>query len=124
MEWKGLIAIFCNITLNVYASTILKYCINNLGKLELNSTGDYFDFYLQILKSPLAWTSFIGFALSTVFWAMALEKFEVSTAFPIATSISFVIITITGSIFLGEAITLSKITGIVLAMAAVYFLTK
>ena len=63
------------------------------------------------------------YGVSLLLWFYVLSKMELSKAYPLV-SLGYVFTLILGYFFLNEAITVSKVVGIVLIMAGVVILVK
>ena len=81
----------------------------------------------EIIKSGLTNIHLLGglffYGLSLLLWFYVLSKMELSKAYPLV-SLGYVFALILGYLFLNEAVTVTKIAGIVLIMVGVFVLTR
>ena len=76
----------------------------------------------KVMFLGLLWGMF--FSLNMFFQMSALKKMGASTLFPIASSLSSILVVLIGFLFLSESISLSKILGIIVVLLSVYFFTR
>ncbi len=74
----------------------------------------------------LLWLGGAGgaYALGFVCYAVALEKLQMSLAYPVMTAITMLLVALLGGIALQETLSLSKIAGIVLITAGAFVLSR
>lgn len=109
---------------NVYGVFVIKYKINELGEMRLNSFHFLVNYFIALLKSPLVISGVILFFLSPFLFAIALSRMEISVAYPVQVGFNFILLLILAFIFLGEHLTINKIIGISLVICSIYFLYK
>tara|TARA_Y100000768_G_scaffold43326_1_gene28341 strand:- start:1417 stop:1779 length:363 start_codon:yes stop_codon:yes gene_type:complete len=82
---------------------------------------------ISFVKSLLT-IEFLGgiffYGLNVVFFAIALRHLEVSKAYPVLASISFITLLFMSFLFLNEPISISKSVGIILILMGIFFLTQ
>ena len=98
------------ILFTVYSQLILKWQMGLAGELP-KPLSQKLVFLLMRLKSPWVWSAFGAALMAALFWMAALTTFELSRAYPFM-SLSFVLILVLSSVFLGEPVTISKMIGI------------
>jgi undecaprenyl phosphate-alpha-L-ara4N flippase subunit ArnF len=106
--------IFSTIFFTVYGQIILKWRIEKLGWVM--SDGNFrakVICYLRLLFDPFILSGFVSAFIASIFWTMAMSKFEITTAYPFM-SLSPVIVFIIGIWLLGETFTIGKVIGLVL----------
>jgi len=102
------------IIFTVYGQIILKWRISKLnwsmvdGKLIEKVTC-----YFKLLFDPFILSGFLSAFIASVFWTMAMTKFEITTAYPFM-SISPAIVFILGIFILNETFTVGKVIGLIL----------
>jgi undecaprenyl phosphate-alpha-L-ara4N flippase subunit ArnF len=79
--------------------------------------------YLQLLFDPYILSGFVAAFIASVFWAIAMSKFELTVAYPF-TSISPPIVFLLGVYFLGETFTLGKFLGLVFIIIGIIITVK
>lgn len=72
---------------------------------------------------------FLGFAGTTyalgfVCYSVALQKLDISLAYPVMTAVAMVVVAALGMAVLGETLTLSKVLGMVLIVAGAFALVR
>ncbi len=74
----------------------------------------------------LLWLGGAGgaYALGFVCYAVALEKLQMSLAYPVMTAITMLLVALLGCIALQESLSLSKIAGVVLITAGAFVLSR
>ena len=74
----------------------------------------------------LAWLGGAGgaYALGFICYAVALEKLQISLAYPAMTAITMALVTVLGCVVLNEALTLPKMAGIILITAGAFVLSR
>lgn len=74
----------------------------------------------------LLWLGGAGgaYALGFVCYAVALEKLQMSLAYPVMTAITMLLVALLGSIALQESLSLSKIAGFLLITAGAFVLSR
>jgi small multidrug resistance pump len=74
----------------------------------------------------LLWLGGAGgaYALGFVCYAVALEKLQMSLAYPVMTAITMLLVALLGCLALQEGLSLSKIAGIVLITAGAFVLSR
>ncbi|MBI9102478.1 MAG: EamA family transporter [Spirochaetales bacterium] len=113
MTLKGAILLLCTVSFTVTGQILMKKGININPNLNIKS----FFTSPHLLLGGLCYVS--GF----VIWLNVLKVLPLSIAYP-SSSISFILIILASSIFLGEAISLFKIIGVLCICTGVFFIAK
>lgn len=103
-----------------YAAFIVKSRFNELGELNFNSLKSIIDYLFNFIKSPLILSGVLAFALAPILWFVALNKIEVSVGYPILVAFHLIFIVLFATLLLGEAITISKVIGMILIIFALF----
>ena len=111
-RWLDYFFIVATIALTVFGQLILKWRMDQVGPLPLGIGGGL-RHILGLLIDPVVLSSFGAAFLASLAWMAALTRFELSYAYPFM-SLSFVLVLVMSVAFLGEALTLSKVLGVVL----------
>ena len=74
----------------------------------------------------LLWLGGAGgaYALGFICYAVALEKLQISLAYPVMTAITMALVTLIGCCVLQEALTMPKVIGILLITAGAFVLSR
>lgn len=78
---------------------------------------------LKTFMSPYVLGGLVAYGLSTVVWLFVLKNFPLSVAYP-SLALTYVIITGVSVLFLGEAINIIKILGLLLIISGVYLINR
>ena len=106
--------IFATVFFTVFGQMILKWRITNLGWHMVE--GDWWvkiKCYCTLLFDPLILVGFFLAFIASVFWTMAMTKFEITVAYPFM-SLSPAFVFLLGVFLLNESFSWGKITGLVL----------
>ena len=98
---SGIIYVFATIAFTVYGQLIIKWQVNQVGQLPVD-TSDKAQFLLSILLRPWILTGFAAAFLAAVAWMAAMTKFKLSEAYPF-TSLAFVLVMFFSHFLFGEA---------------------
>jgi len=80
--------------------------------------------FFSILFQPLILVAFFCYAFGLIAYLFLLSKLEITSVYPITTSLTFGGITLFGYFLLGESLTLPKITGIVLIVIGIIMIDR
>lgn len=111
----GYLYVFLTILFTVYGQIILKWRINDLN-WSLNATDGIMQMviaYLRFLFDPLIFSGFVSAFIASVFWMLAMTKFEITYAYPFM-SLSPSLVFLIGIFVLGETFTFGKLLGLVI----------
>lgn len=121
----GYLYIFLTILFTVYGQVILKWRISNLN-WSLTTTegvGQMIVSYVKFLFDPLIFSGFVSAFIASIFWMLAMTKFELTYAYPFM-SLSPALVFVIGILVLGEAFTMGKILGLLLIMIGILITVK
>jgi len=107
-----------------YAAFIVKSRFNELGKMSFDSFSSVFGYLSKFIYDPFLFSAMVAFVLAPGFWFIALNRLDLSVAYPILVGIHLLLVFILGVWFLGESITLNKIIGTILILSSTYFFFK
>ena len=114
--------IFTGVMLNAAAQILMKAGTNSIG---------YFEFSMQNIV-PIGWklatewhivVALFCYALSVIIWILALSRVPVSIAFPLL-SMAYIVTAIAAWYLLGEALSLTKVAGIVVIILGVIIISR
>ena len=103
------------ITFNAVANILMK-----VGMLREKPGTSLVDLLLNMLLNPVLIVGIICFALGLAAYCFVLTKLNLSVAYPIMTSVGYVIVIIASWLFLKETITLIQIVGFTFIIAGVW----
>jgi uncharacterized membrane protein len=84
---------------------------------------DLTDVLKQGMTNLYLWVGLLLYGLSLLLWFVVLSRMELSKAYPMV-SLGYIFTLILAYLFLGEAITIAKVTGIGLILIGVIVLTR
>lgn len=116
---------FLTILFTVYGQIILKWRISDLN-WSLNTTGGIGQMivsYMKFLFDPLIFSGFVSAFVASVFWMLAMTKFELTYAYPFM-SLSPALVFIVGIFVLGETFTIGKLLGLLIIMLGIIVTVK
>ena len=112
------------VILNSFGAIAIKYGLNRLGAVQMNSMKSITVYFIALFKSPLTILGFIAIFISAFVWMTALSRMEISIAYPIAISLNFFIVVLIGILLYHESVTVYKMIGLLLIFVSIYFLSK
>jgi multidrug transporter EmrE-like cation transporter len=104
-----------------YAAYVVKGKFNELGRIDLSSWDTAGRYLLTFAKSPLLATAAVTFVLAPVLWFLALNRLDLSRAYPVLVGMHLVFVLILGVALLDEPMTLKKAIGTLLVLASLVF---
>ena len=119
-----LYVIFTNL-FTVYGQVILKWRISDLNwSLDMTGgIGKMIVSYMKFLFDPLIFSGFISAFIASVFWMLAMTKFELTYAYPFM-ALSPALVFIIGIFVLGETFTIGKVLGLLVIMIGIIITVK
>jgi len=112
------------ILFTVYGQIILKWRISKLGwSMTDGNLIEKMICYLKLLFDPFVFSGFVSAFVASVFWTMAMSKFEITTAYPFM-SISPAVVFLLGIFFLHETFTIGKVIGLLLIILGTVITVK
>ncbi len=114
--------IFTGVMLNAAAQILMKAGTNSIG---------YFEFNMANIV-PIGWklatewhivVALFCYALSVIIWILALSRVPVSIAFPLL-SMAYIVTAVAAWYLLGEALSLTKVVGIVVIILGVIIISR
>ncbi len=118
----GYFYIFGTIFFTVYGQLIIKWRMPNYGHLPEGST-EKIVFLLKLFLDPFILSGFVSAFLASMFWMAAMTKFELSYAYPFM-GLTFVIVFLFSTFFMGENFNLYKLVGLSLIVIGVIITAK
>ena len=118
----GYLYILLTVIFTVYGQLILKWRLSQFDNIPEAFISKIW--YLLSLYSDV-WivSGFVSAMIASVFWMMALTKFQLSTAYPMM-SISFVIVFFLSVIFFNETISANKLIGLGFILFGIVLITR
>lgn len=121
----GYLYIFLTVLFTVYGQVILKWRMSSLH-WSLNTAeglGQMIVSYLKFLFDPLIFSGFVSAFIASVFWILAMTKFEITYAYPFM-SLSPALVFLIGVFVLGETFTIGKLLGLIVIVIGIIITVK
>ena len=121
----GYLYVIFTILFTVYGQVILKWRISDLNwSLDMTGgIGKMIVSYMTFLFDPLIFSGFISAFIASVFWMLAMTKFELTYAYPFM-ALSPALVFIIGIFVLGETFTIGKVLGLLVIMIGIIITVK
>ena len=107
------------IVLNALANILMK-----VAMLKQEKTTDIMTMVTQSLTNPVLFLGLVSFGLALVAYCFVLAKINLSIAYPLMTSLGFLIVILASWLFLGENITRIQIVGFTCIIAGVWMVAR
>lgn len=107
----------------VLGNLLLKTGMNNLGGFDISLN----NLVPTILKLANSWQLIVGFMLygfSSLLYLKLITSGEVTKIYPMVVSYMFIVLLLLGTVFLRESFTWTKVFGIFIILAGIFFVSK
>jgi multidrug transporter EmrE-like cation transporter len=105
-----LLLILASVLLGVVGQLLIKTGLNRIGPLLLKGQGVALVAW-RVGMNPLIWGGLGLYAVSTLFWVVALSRVELGYAYPFI-SLSYVLILLASWALFREAVSLTRLLGV------------
>ena len=116
--------VFLSALFDSYAAFIVKTQFNKLGKMDFSSFKSIFEYLLTFFHNPILLSAVIAFVAAPGMWFIALNRLNLSVAYPVLVGFHLIFVLIFGVIFLKEDMTTSKAIGTSLILIGMLFFYK
>jgi multidrug transporter EmrE-like cation transporter len=113
----GFVFVFGSILFTVYGQMIAKWQVGKAGPLPAAFL-DKIPFMVNLLLNPWIISAMAAGFGALICWLAAMTKFELSYVYPF-TSLAFVLVLVLSVIIFHEALTIGKVTGLLLIMLGI-----
>lgn len=103
-----------SILFNIFGMMVVKMKMNTLGAIKLDSLRSVLEYVVLLLKSPLVSGGVFLFLIAPFFFAVALSRMAISTAYPVYVGLNFFLSIVLAYFVLGEQMAGVKLIGIAL----------
>jgi len=108
---------------SVFFNVIGQYLIKSgIGKIGISSFSAVT--MVKTIFTPLVFAGFMAYAVSSIFWIMALAKQELSVAYPVLLGMGLIAVVVVSWIFLNEEVSVMRLIGVLLIALGIYFIMK
>lgn len=108
-------------SLNGFANISIKRGMMNLNLIEKEFS---FEMMKKIVMNPWLMVGVAAFVGTLVAYAAVLSKMNLSLAYPLMTSIGFVIVTIVSILFFKETVTINHFFGLLAVIAGIWLVAQ
>ena len=121
----GYLYVIFTILFSLYGQVFLKWRISDLNwSLDMTGgIGKMIVSYMKFLFDPLIFSGFISAFIASVFWMLAMTKFELTYAYPFM-ALSPALVFIIGIFVLGETFTIGKVLGLLVIKIGIIITVK
>jgi multidrug transporter EmrE-like cation transporter len=120
MTVAGFLLVLSSVSLSAAAQTAFKLGVN---RVTLPEASGVFATALTFLFSPLVLLGLGLYGVGTVLWLFALRQMDLSLAYPFV-AVSFVMVSLSGILVLGEAVNLYRLSGLALIILGLLVMAK
>lgn len=114
-----ILLLICAIILNATANILMKLGAQRMGGLSLNIEG-----LKNFLTNPIIWAGVTSFGLTLVLYTYVLSKMKLSVAYPLMTSLGFLIVVSFSVLYLKEAVHWPQVVGLLLVIGGLYLIAQ
>lgn len=118
----GYFYIFGTVAFTVYGQLILKWRINQYEALPLELT-EKLIFLAKLFLDPFLVSGLASAFIASLFWIMAMTKFEISYAYPFM-SLAFVLVFLFSVFMFEESINAYKIIGLIFIVLGILITSR
>lgn len=118
MTAQTLLLVLISVALGVCGQLLLKHGTNTFGADVARPLG-----VLSLLLHPPVIAGFVCYGAASLSWLVVLTRAPVSVAYPML-SLGYAVVAVVSWRLFGEAMTASKVLGILLIISGVVFLTR
>jgi multidrug transporter EmrE-like cation transporter len=104
-----------------YAAYVVKHKFNAQGEMDWSSFAAIRAYLWHFVQSPLLLTAIVTFVAAPALWFFALNRLDLSVAYPVLVALHLVLVMLTGALLLGEDVNRFKIMGTILLLGSLVF---
>lgn len=116
--------VFLSALFDSYAAYIVKTQFNKLGKIDFSSFKSIFEYLLTFFHNPILLTAVVAFVAAPGMWFIALNRLDLSIAYPVLVGFHLIFVLVFGVFLLNEDMTISKGIGCCLILLGMFFFYK
>jgi len=119
----GFFYLIATVLLMVYSQLIIKWRISKSVYLPPDLYNKIL-YLIKLLLDPFVMSGFITAFLASLFWMLAMTKFELSQAYPMLIGGLAILTSFFAIIIFNESFGIMKATGLLLIIGGIYFLNR
>lgn len=120
---KSLILAITGLTFAAFGQIILKYAMNQIGRISAISPLIIFDLVSKAALNPMIWLGFGLYGVASFLWLIVLSRENLSFVYPFA-SLTFIIVILGSAILLKEPISLWHWVGSIVVIIGLFIITR
>jgi multidrug transporter EmrE-like cation transporter len=113
--------VFASALFDSYAAFVVKSRFNQSEPINFSSFGSFFDSISSIFKDPIIFSAAVCFVSAPALWFIALNRLDLSVAYPVLVGLHLLMVVVVGAFFLNETFTLNKAIGTSLVLLSLLF---
>lgn len=107
----------------VYGQIILKWRLSSLKVILPEGLIEKSILLIKLIFDPFLFSGFFSALIASLFWMVAMTKFEITTAYPFM-SLAPALVFIIGVLLLGETFSIGKVLGLVFIIIGIIVTVK
>ncbi|MBF0557969.1 MAG: EamA family transporter [Nitrospirae bacterium] len=116
-----ILSLIVAILLNATANILIKIGMNKTGGLQGLGLADIL---AKMLSNYVLWAGCMSFALALFAYSYALSKINLSIAYPIMTSLGYIIVILSSVFFLKESFSVVQAAGVMVIILGVWMVAR
>lgn len=117
--FKTYLVLAVSIVLNATANILMK-----AGALKPKESNQAMDVVMNMATNPVIWGGICCFALGLAAYNYALINMNLSVAYPVNTSVGYILVILASFIFFKESLSIVQTAGIALIIAGVWMVAR
>jgi len=122
MNLNSFLLVISGVLLNAIAQLALKASVREMGPISV-SVQTAPSVALRMAAEPWLWVGLVCYGVSVIVWILALSRVDVTLAYP-KLSIGYIVTAIVAWLWLGEVLTVMRLSGIGFIIIGVVLLTR
>ena len=123
MTLRGLSLVAAAALTTVAANLLMRAGVLRSGGLKL-SAQTVLPGLLNLLRQPLFLSGVVLYGVSAIIWFSVISTEQLSTAYPVLVSITFVLVTVGSVLFFQEGVSVLKALGIAWILAGIWIVAR
>lgn len=107
------------ILFNASANILMKLGAQRMGAVSVGMEG-----LKAFVMNPMIWAGLVSFGLALMFYTYVLTKMNLSIAYPLMTSLGFLIVVTFSVFYLHESVHLPQLIGLCLVIGGLYLIAQ
>jgi multidrug transporter EmrE-like cation transporter len=123
MTLRGLFLVALAALTTVAGNLLMRAGVLHAGGLKLSGSG-LLPQLLGLAKQPMFLSGVVLYGLSALIWFSVISSEQLSTAYPILVSMTFILVTAGSVAFFHEGVSLFKAVGILIILAGIWIVAQ